>query len=143
MKISEIDKRCAKELKLLRKKHNLGQKELFENLGLATQQQYSDLENGKKHFTQDLILKICALFHVSILQFVNDQSKSFNLSVILNKEDYQILENSMDSETKLLVYKKLFLELKIENIENRLKSLHKEVGNRTTASAKQQIHVLI
>ena len=143
MKVSEIDKQCAKELKLLRKKHNLGQKVLFENLGLATQQQYSDLENGKKHFTQELILKICALFHVSILQFVNDQSKSSNLSFILNREDYQILENSMDNETKLLVYKKLFLELKIENVENRLKSLHNEVDNKTIAPTKHKIHVLL
>jgi transcriptional regulator with XRE-family HTH domain len=143
MRVTELDKHCATELKLLRKSHNIKQLIMVEYLNLDTQQQYSDLENGKKHFTDALILKICSLFHISILEFVNDQTKTDNLSVILNPDDYTIIETIKDSDIKLMLYKKLFLESKIENIETKLRLLYKEFDPKTMIPTKHRIHVMI
>jgi transcriptional regulator with XRE-family HTH domain len=116
MKVTSLDKHCADELKTLRKNHKIKQSVMAEYLDLTTQQFYSDLENGKKHFTNDIILKICSVFHISFLQFVNDKTSSSNLSVIMSKEDYKAMEDATDNETKTLIYKKLFLETKIHVI---------------------------
>ena len=143
MKVTSLDKHCAAELKTLRKTHKIKQSAMANYLGLATQQFYSDLENGKKHFEDDVILKICSVFHISILQFVNDKTSSSNLSVIMSEADYNAMQNATDNETKTLIYKKLFLEMKIENIENKLKALQKNDIKKVGASSKHQVHVMI
>jgi transcriptional regulator with XRE-family HTH domain len=143
MKVTSLDKHCADELKTLRKNHKIKQSVMAEYLDLTTQQFYSDLENGKKHFTNDIILKICSVFHISFLQFVNDKTSSSNLSVIMSKEDYKAMEDATDNETKTLIYKKLFLETKIENIENKLKALQKNDSFKTNIATKHKIHVII
>ncbi len=143
MKVTSLDKHCAAELKALRKSHKIKQTAMAEYLGLTTQQFYSDLENGKKHFTNDVILKICSMFHISFLQFVNDKTSSTNLSIIMSEEDYKVMQNTTDSETKTLIYKKLFLETKIENIENRLKALQNNSNKVGVTSPKHKIHVII
>jgi len=143
MKATSLDKHCAAELKRLRKNHKIKQNAMFEYLGLATQQLYSDLENGKKHFTDEIILKICSMFHISILQFINNRTSSTNLSVIMSNEDYRDVQNATDGETKSLIYKKLFLETKIENIENKLKALQKNDYTKIDITFKHKIHVII
>ena len=143
MSITSLDKHCAAELKLMRKNYNIKQHTMVEHLGLDTQQQYSDLENGKKHFTDEMILKVCSLFRISILQFVNEKTKTSNLKLVLASEDYQLIENTKNTDLKLAIYKKLFLESKIENIENRLKSLYKGFDNKATIPSKHRIHVMI
>ena len=143
MKVTSLDKHCAAELKVLRKSHKIKQTVMANYLGLATQQFYSDLENGKKHFTDDVILKICKVFHISFLQFVNDKTSSSNLSIIMSDEDYKTMQNATDNETKTLIYKKLFFETKIENIENRLKALQKNTTSKTGITSKHNIHVMI
>ena len=142
MRITETDRHCATELKILRKMHHLKQQVMAEYLNLDTQQQYSDFENGKKHFTHDMILKICSVFNVSPLQFV-DQKKSSNLLHILKSEDYLLIESSKDNDLKLMLYKKLFLESKIENIESRLNILQKTPGSISNIPSKHKLHVII
>lgn len=110
MALTELDKMCAIELKSLRKNNKLSQDKMFEHLGLESQQQYSDLENGKKHFTDSIILKICNLFNISILNFINVNEPESNLSLFLNDEDYNIIENSDDNEIKIALYRKLLIE---------------------------------
>jgi transcriptional regulator with XRE-family HTH domain len=143
MKVTSLDKHCAAELKALRKSHKIKQTAIADYLGLPSQQFYSDLENGKKHFTNDVILKICTLFHISFLQFVNDKTTSSNLSIIMSDEDYKLMQSATDSEIKTLIYKKLFLETKIENIENRLKALQNNSNKGGVTSPKHKIHVII
>ena len=143
MKVTSLDIHCASELKMLRKTHKMKQSVMAEYLGLSTQQLYSDLENGKKHFTDDIILRICSVFHISILQFVNDKTRSSNLTIIMGEEDYNAMQNATNNETKTLIYKKLFLETKIENIENRLKALQTHTDNKTGVTSKHKIHVMI
>jgi transcriptional regulator with XRE-family HTH domain len=143
MKTTSLDIHYASELKLLRKSKKIKQIVMAECLGLATQQLYSDLENGKKRFTDDVILKICSMFHISILQFVNDNASSANLSIIMGDEDYNALLNTSNNETKTLIYKRLFLETKIENIEAKLKALQKNDVTSIVTNAKSKIHVMI
>lgn len=143
MAVTDLDKHCAAELKLLRKKHHIKQHVMFDCLGLTSQQQYSDLENGKKHFTNELVTKICSIFHISILQFISNEASPSNMSLILNSEDYSLIENAADNEAKLIIYKKLFLESKIEIIEGKLKALNMHTDPKTLSPSKHKIHVMI
>lgn len=139
MAITKLEKLHSIKLKSLRKSHKISQNKMAEHLGLDSQQQYSDLENGKKRFTDDIILKICNLFTISILQFINNKANSTNLTLFLNKANYDVIENSEDSEIKITLYKKLLIELKMENTELKLKLLHKEF--EFTNNAKNQTQV--
>jgi transcriptional regulator with XRE-family HTH domain len=141
MALSELDKMCAIELKSLRKKNKLSQDKMFEDLGLESQQQYSDLENGKKHFTDSIILKICNLFNISLLNFINVNEPDSNLSLFLNDDDYDIIENSEDNEIKIALYRKLLIESKIENTELKLMLLHKDFDFKKIKENK--VHVII
>ncbi len=141
--VTTLDKHYAKELKQLRKSHNLKQSAMVEFLNLESQQQYSDLENSKKHFTDDLILKICTTFHISVIQFIQNPSQIAIVSHFLNKEDLFIIENIKDDATKSIIYKKLFLESKIENIETKLRTLHIDYVELFTIRSKHKIHVII
>ena len=141
--VTTLDKHYAKELKKLRKDHNLKQIAMVEFLNIESQQQYSDLENGKKHFTDKLILKICAIFRISIIQFIQDPIQSSIVGQFLSKEDLLIIENCKDDATKTIIYKKLFLESKIENIENKLKTLHKDYNGLCSTLRRHKVHVII
>jgi transcriptional regulator with XRE-family HTH domain len=141
MALSELDKMCAIELKSLRKNNKLSQDKMFEDLGLESQQQYSDLENGKKHFTDSIILKICNLFNISLLNFINVNEPDSNLSLFLNDDDYDIIENSDDNEIKIALYRKLLIESKIENTELKLMLLHKDFDFKKIKENK--VHVII
>ena len=66
-----MNKNYACSLEKLRKKHKVIQNALAGKLGLETQQQNSDLEKGKKHFTDEIIIHICDYFQISILDFVH------------------------------------------------------------------------
>jgi transcriptional regulator with XRE-family HTH domain len=141
MAITNLDIRYANELKVQRKKYKFSQNKMVEYLELGTQQQYSDLENGKKHFTDSIVLKICNIFNISILQFINNCENDSTLSYFLNKKNYDILENSDDNEIKITLYRKLLIEAKIETTELKLKLLHKDFNFK--ALAKNKTHVII
>ena len=141
--VTTLDKHYAKELKKLRKSYSLKQSTMVEFLKLESQQQYSDLENSKKHFTDDLILKICNIFRISVVQFIQHPPQNSIISHFLSMEDLFIIENVKDDATKSVIYKKLFLESKIENIETRLKTLHKDYNELSTTYSKHKIHVII
>ena len=141
MAITKLDKRYSDELKLLRKKHKYSQNKMVEYLELNTQQQYSDLENRKKHFTDSLVLKICNIFNISIIEFINNSENDSTLSYFLSKKDFDILENSNNTEMKITLYRKLLIEAKIETTELKLKLLHKDFNFK--ALAKNKTHVII
>ena len=62
---------ASKKLKKLRKRKNLTQGELAEELGV-TQQQIARYENGKRNFKQDFLLKLTDYFNVQISEFFED-----------------------------------------------------------------------
>lgn len=141
MVITELDKLYAIKLKTLRKSNKLSQEKVFKSLGLDSQQWYSHLENGKKHFTNSIVLSICELFNISILEFINNDESGSNLSLFLSEEDYNIIENSDDNVIKITLYRKLLIESKIENTELKLKLLHKDFGFKKIK--KNKTHVII
>src|SRR6478735_7482191 len=118
-----LDKVYGKELKRLRQLYKMKQPNLVEPLGLQSQQQVSDLENGKKHFSDDTILNICRLFDISILQFLNKPVQKSELNLMSGTDEYKEIEMAQDNETKLILYKRLYLKTKIENIEMKLKEM--------------------
>jgi transcriptional regulator with XRE-family HTH domain len=73
--ITQNDVKYAERLRGLRLDNRIKQENAFLLLGLKRQQDYSLLENGKKNFTDELILKICEVFKVSPQDFVNPSGK--------------------------------------------------------------------
>lgn len=115
---------------------------MLDVLGLKSQQQYSDLESGKKHFTPELLKNICKFFNISFLSFSTFSVTENRLNYESGTDDHRLIEKSENIEMSLLVYKKLFLESKLENIEYKLKQLH---GNSHTPhlNVKSKIYVMI
>ena len=138
-----LDEAYGKELRRLRKLFKMKQPNLIEPLGLQSQQQVSDLEYGKKHFSDETILKICRLFDISILNFLNKPVQKSELSIITSTDEYKEIEEAKDNETKLILYKRLYLKTKIENIELKLKGMLPEKGQKNFDPTKHKVHVII
>lgn len=138
-----LDKAYGKELRRLRKLYKMKQPNLVEPLGLQSQQQVSDLENGKKHFSDETILKICRLFEISILNFLNKPVQKNELSLMSGTNEYKEIEEASDNETKLILYKRLYLKTKIENIELKLKGMLPDKGEKNFDPTKHKVHVII
>lgn len=142
MAVLESDRQYAAALKGLRKKHKVIQYTMAGQLGLESQQQYSDLEKGKKHFTDEIILNICSFFRISILDFVACAHKTQRVN-FLSEKDHKEIDEAGTDEIKLMIYKRLFLETKIENVEGKLKYYETEVKTPATSPGKHKIHVMI
>ncbi len=63
-----IDIALARKLRYLRRQNDLKQPELADALGYK-QQTISDLENGKHHFTDEIIDKIASYFKITSAEF--------------------------------------------------------------------------
>jgi len=120
MKKKYLDIFHGKQLRTLRKSKKLKQFALIEALSLESQQQLSDLENGKRHFSDQLIKKICLFFKVSTNYFSFVEKKFDYPYVHLTKEYASFLESDK-LEDQLQIYKRLFLMSALENIELILK----------------------
>lgn len=144
MKIkNSLDEVYGAELKRLRQLHKMKQPNLMEPLGLNSQQQVSDLENGKKHFTDDLVLRICKLFDISMLQFLNKPVQKSKLEEMAVTDEYKEIELAEDNETKLVLYKRLYLKTKIENIELKLKEIQPKKEKVHHDPTRHKVHVII
>ncbi len=142
MAISSKDQQYAGTLKMLRKKHGLIQLAAAEALGLESQQQYSDLEKGKKHFSEDLIIRICSFFRISILDFTGLSQQKTTTHYLSEQEAREIAE-APNNEIRVAIYKKLLLEARIQNIEHKLATFQKNLSYPDVGSGKYRIHVLI
>lgn len=143
MSYKKLNNLYAFKLKQLRKKYKLTQSILSEHLGLKGQQQYSDLETGDKQFSDEIILKICDLFHISVLDFTNIHESEKKANLFLSSEEKKTIEQTSDPEIKILIYKKLFLETKIENIEMKLSLLQSKSDKLHIVPSKYRVHVII
>lgn len=138
-----LDEVYGAELRRLRQLHKMKQPNLMEPLGLNSQQQISDLENGKKHFNDELVLKICKLFDISVLQFLNKPVEKSKLNVMTGTDEYKEIEMADDNETKLILYKRLYLKTKIENIELKLKEIQPKKEKVHHDPTRHKVHVII
>ena len=69
--ITTTDINYAERLRNLRIDKRVKQEVAFKLIGLKRQQEYSELENGKKQFTDALILKISKAFNICVEEFMN------------------------------------------------------------------------
>lgn len=116
---------------------------MYVQLNLSSQQQYSDLENGKKHFTDEIVLRICEVFNISLLYFIHDQDDSREFKMFRHDTDFKLLQEARDNEHRLLLYKKMYIEAKLENIQLKLSALIAERNNVTVLPGKYRINVMI
>ncbi len=88
------------QLKQLRKSKGLTQEEIAEKLCIS-QSAYARLENGKSKTWSIYLSKLCEIFNVSPVAFINDTSLKDNdtLKKELNKKDIVIknLENKVEN----------------------------------------------
>jgi hypothetical protein len=116
---------------------------MFEHLGLDNQQRYSDLENGKKHFTFELIFKICKYFNISVLEFRG------NLLQTNHSKEFPLLDelakiNAVDNaHVREIMYRKLLLEAEIKAVDAKLKSMHNEYVPAKIIPNKNSVYVII
>lgn len=121
--IQPINGLYAKKLRSLRLQNDYQQKALAELIGLKSQQDYSKLENGKKHFTEKIISKICEVFNVDVEVFKNTNAELKEpLAVKMNRETetklIKALEDEITSTKIMALYRTknhLEQELKIIN----------------------------
>lgn len=140
-----IDKRdihYANLLKTLRQKHQIKQSVLYLQLNLSSQQQYSDLENGKKHFTDEVVLRICEVFNVPLLDFIHGQNEFERFRLFRHDSDFKALLEAKDSEHKLLLYKKMFIETKLENVYLKLNALIPHRSDLSSLPSKHRVSVI-
>lgn len=112
----------AQKLKKLRKLLNKKQCACYKELGLKNQQDLSALENGGKHFTQEIKLKICTFFNVSFSEFnALDNLSSFAQDTqIKAKESENSTQKENDLPILLLKRKLVEKELSIVKLKQSL-----------------------
>ena len=144
----------AGKLKALRKSRKIKQSVFSELMGWKDQQECSDYENSKKHFTEPVITKLCEVLAVSFEEFVLTTSPSLKASKRktkpkpknnTKKEDLESALWPQDSFIainlkKILLEKEMTIrELKLELYKYR--SLNKIAGFQ--ADSDKKIYVLI
>lgn len=139
---TEFDILLGKELYRLRKSNNRCQKELYTKLGLNSQQQLSLLEKGKKHFTDDIIFAVSNFFGVSIMVFINAAKQSSQKNYTSFDNEFAEIEQTKNSEIKLILFKKLAIESKIEAINLKLQQLGNFPFTQGFQNSKHKVYVL-
>jgi transcriptional regulator with XRE-family HTH domain len=129
----------GEKLKILRLHIHAKQSKIAAQLGIS-QQAYSYLENGKTHFTQTIIEKICVIFNISFQEFlmVDSQTQKQKFIAKINDADFDIYTaRIMIANLKKQLIEK---ELRIVQLELALKTLPKK---HISNSNVKPIYVLI
>jgi transcriptional regulator with XRE-family HTH domain len=126
--IESTDTIFAHKLRHLRFSKNYKQDAMAKLLGLKSQQEYSNLENGKVNFTDEVITNICKAFEISEEEFVRpletihitDSPNTSTNSSNININDSQFVEALVKSKEETIESLKAQVAL--------LKKLLKEKG---------------
>jgi len=110
----------AAKLRTLRGQKNVKQLYAAGLMGIECQQHYSDFESGKKHFTEDMIKKICEGFKIPISEFkkVNYEMLDEMIHRAELTTELQIYFKKVSNKEHylyLLECEKRLLEIKLEN----------------------------
>ena len=111
--IQSTDLAYARVLKFLRMESGKIQYALAFDLQLPNQQCLSDYESGKKHFTEDFILKVCAYFDISTQRFYQ-LAAQWSRTESNKSEKKMIAESNAEQSYKLLQLQKKNMELILE-----------------------------
>lgn len=109
----------AEKLRRLRTEKNDKQEATAMDLGIS-QRDYSDLENGRSHFTEEMIKKICLAFKLSPAAFrkiekgpaLTDFLKTLAEQGIVGEE-----KETGEIDLEILMYKKTIRELQYEKMK--------------------------
>ncbi len=126
--ITADDLLYAKNLKILRKSAGWKQLMAADKVGLSSQQEYSKLESGKMHFTEEMLQKIREVFRLNDSHFKSlvNQKYKFDWRDYIKEgkvNDFIELMNNRGLIAILLGSEKRAIELELELIERRLKEL--------------------
>ncbi|MBX3163350.1 MAG: helix-turn-helix domain-containing protein [Bacteroidetes bacterium] len=102
----------------------LTQKEAAAKLNYNSQQQYSKLENGQTHFTDELKNKICEKFAVSPEAFTNGTQHNHGIN------DLNVLQELLQSQKETIKSK----DKLIEKLEQENQELKQEIEQLRTAN---------
>ena len=132
----------AKKQKTLRKARKMKQSVLADLMGCKGQQECSDFENGKRHYSDATLQKLCEVLSVSNSEFKTLEHRtgiSNPSQVKLSKKSRQGINSAGDAELTLVNLKKIVLEkemlildLKLEL--NRLKRIAPTKAKDSNAS---------
>ena len=141
----------AQKQRLLRKSKKIKQTVFAELMGWKGQQECSEYENGKRHYSEDTLRKLCKVLSTSFEDFIKLKS------IKNEKPDFQKPNNSsgkskiktgssQDESLLLMHFKKILLEKEMTIRELKLelckyRSLNKTLGFQTDSDKK--IYVLI
>lgn len=113
---AHLDLVYAEKLRRLRAAKNDKQEAVAMELGI-TQRDYSDLENGRSHFTDGLIAKICLTFKVQEAAFRRVELTPALSSFLEVLTEYGLVDAGRERVAKdleILIYKKTIKELQYE-----------------------------
>ncbi len=109
--LKPVDEIYAQKLRSLRLQKDYLQKNLAKLLGLESQQDYSKLERGEKHFTEKIIEKICIVFKIELNDFINTKPQELSDKQSLELKLIKALEAEVfNDKINQLLSTKLFLE---------------------------------
>lgn len=141
-----LDLIYAEKLRRLRAERHDKQEAIAMDLGIS-QRDYSDLENGRVHFTEDMIRKICLTFRVTPASFRKIENSPALSSFITALSEQGLVDDGREKVAKdleILMYKKTIKELQYEKTKlqwelNRTQSLMNKPAGRGCAG----IYVMI
>lgn len=120
------NKTYGKKLRKLRLEMDYPQKLMAEKLGLKTQQIYSKLERGEKHFSDQIVYSVCHLFNMTYSEFTGEIAP-----VSQRKDELEYMKTILQLKKEIIdyqniiktLYHKLLLEKEIELIKVQLNSI--------------------
>ena len=141
--MSLSDKALGLKLKQLCKDYCLTQATLAKFLCLKNQQVASELLNGNKHFTDEMIIAICDFFKISVLEFIGSSFNGLFSESFTNTDEHRILMQTNDPELKMLIYKKWLLQSQLTIEESKLKLRKSKNAGLSLLPSKHHIYVII
>lgn len=130
------DKNHGKKLRKLRLEMDYPQKLMAEKLGLKTQQIYSKLERGEKHFSDNIIYSICHLFNMTYSEFTGEMAPVSKERTELEymKKIIELKKEVIDYQKIIrILYHKLLLEKEIELIKIQINQVRKYDAQHQTS----------
>ncbi len=117
----------AKKLRFLRKSNDVKQTAIAKEIGIS-QQEYSDLENGKKNFTDETIEKLSAYFKITPADFeipletvyVSNNHNNSGYFINANNNNWDMVQSLISSKDETIAIQKELLaekNLRIKQLE--------------------------
>ena len=129
--LTQKDIYFAKQLKYYRIKSDYKQSLMAELLGINSQQQYSRLEKGQVHFTDEMIVKICEAFDLNKLDFINltyyEKILKPNSAIVRQPN---ISDSNINTGNDIKSQESINLLVEKRKLQEQIKSINKIIGKK-------------